>query len=337
MKNKLTYLFIFLVVLAVIGAIIYFIDRSDIFPEGLIINKVTSVKLPLKLNGQEIIAVFRKLDGKEIKMESFFDIGLGCVDIMVVEPWDVLIRQKIKDIIRRNTLLNIYPTNDKLYTEGGYQPRPSELNTCIKGKIFQFKIQTPYDPEKDVYYLVIKQKDKVKLKIKLPPISGNLEEIIKKTSIKIYNPLESDIEEIFDYNPAFRDFQAEIFKIINYADTFYTINPEFPANNIEDVKKSDYQKSVKNLIENTKEKTVVIELSLDKTQELILDHFSPPLKLDVQKIILQKDLITGNNLLGYSICAFAKDNLIYCVSNKFGLTGDREEINKIIEQIKLLD
>lgn len=347
MKNKLTYIFIFLVALVVIGAIIYFIDRRniderDIFPEGLIINKTTPVKLPFDLilePNQETVAVFRELNGKEIKMESFFDTGFGCAapDVVIVAPWYGRIIKKIKDIIAPSTLLNIYPTNDRLYTEEGYQPRPSELNACAKGPIIQFKIQTPYNPEKDVYYLVIKQNNKVKLKIKLPSIKGNLEEIVKKTLIKIYDPLKNKTYEIFDYHPLFQSLQSEIFKLINFSDVFYTVNPKSPANTVEDVKKSDYQESAKNLIENTKKKTVVVELSLDKTRELILDHFSPYLKIEVQKIILQKDLITGNNLLGYSICAVAKDNLIYCFSNKLGLTGERKEINKIIEQIKLLD
>ena len=170
MKNKLNYLFIFLAALAVVGATIYFIYREDIFPQGLIINKATLIKLPLKLNGQETIAVFRELDGKEIKMESFFDKGLDwhCNVPAVAEPWDELIKRKLKNIIRPNTSLIIYPTNNKLYTEGGYQLRPPELNSCM-GKILLFKIQTPYDPVKDVYYLVVKQKNKVKLRIKLPP------------------------------------------------------------------------------------------------------------------------------------------------------------------------
>ena len=328
MKNKLVYFFICLVSLVAIGAIIYFVDKKDIFPQELIFNKTTPTNIKLKY--QETVAIFREVDGKEIKMESFFDIGLGCASLPEVGP---------------PTAINIYPTNDKLYTGGGYQSRSSELNACMKGKIIQFKIQTPYNPEKDVYYLVIKQKGEIKLKVKLPPISSeinlkepeiDLMEEPEKISIKIYNPSD-EIDEIFDYHPAFGDFQAEIFKIINYADIFYTINPEIPANNIEDVKKSDYQELAKNLIENTKKKTVVIELNLDKTQELVLDHFSPPLKIGVQKIILQKDLIAGYNLLGYGICALAENNLIYCVSNKSGLTGNRVEINKIIRMLEILD
>ena len=342
MKNKLIYFFIFLVIIVGIGTIVYFIEKSrkNIFPEGLILNKTISINI--KLKPQETVAIFREVDGKEIEMESFFDIGLGCADIMGFTSDLPTIINRIINNIYPTTRFSIYPTDDRLYTEGGYQPRPPELNACLKGKILQFKIQTPYNPEKDVYYLVvIKQSGKVRLKVKLPPIrgiSGEIaeEEKVKRTSIKIYNPLLPEIE-IFDYHPVFGDFKDEIVRLINYADVFYTLNPKSPANNIEDVKKSDYQELAKNLIESTKKKTVVIELDFKKIQELVLDYFPPPLKIRFQNIILQKDLITDHNLLGYGICALAENTLIYCVSSKSGLTGNREEINKIIRMIEILD
>jgi hypothetical protein len=320
--KKIIFIVLTVLIVIVLGIVIYL--KVNIFPKKLVFNKTTLIKLPFNVvvepNSQEIFTVIRKLDDKEIKMESFLDTEIGCA----TSPG-------IYDL----NSLNIYPTVDELYTQGGYGPRPEELNACIKGGTIQFKVQTPYDPKNDIYYLVITQKGKVKLKIKMPPINGNVNQVEKKASIKITTPA-SAVNEIFDYHPAFLDLQKAILKIVSYADNFYSVT-NLPVSSIDDLKKSNYQLSAKKLVEDTSKYTSTVELDFSKTQELDLNNFSSPLKINVQKIILQENPVVDSNLLGSNVCVFTDDNFIYCFSGKSNLIGDRKELNKNIEMLELLN